>query len=94
MKIKSKRHKKCVIKRKFKLEDYKNCLDEAKIENKILMQIVLKKIQKNSYLQENKLTLQTQQRFKTEKHIVFIEEINKMILSSNHDERIQSYDSI
>ena len=35
MKIKSKRHKKCVIKRKFKLEDYKNCLDEAKIENKI-----------------------------------------------------------
>ena len=35
MKIKSKRNKKCVIKRKFKLEDYKNCLDEAKIENKI-----------------------------------------------------------
>ena len=32
---KSKRHKKCVMKRKIKFEDYKNCLKAAQIENKL-----------------------------------------------------------
>ena len=43
--------KKCVIKRKIKCQDYRNCLEAARIENKInylekisLMKIVLKKI--------------------------------------------------
>ena len=27
--------KKCIIKRKLKFQDYKNCLEEAQIENKI-----------------------------------------------------------
>ena len=31
----SKRHKKCIIKRKLKLQDCKNCLGAAQIENKI-----------------------------------------------------------
>ena len=36
MKIKkSKRHKKCAIKRKVKFQDYKNCLEAAQIENKV-----------------------------------------------------------
>ena len=30
-----KRHKKCVIKRKLKFEDYKNCLKATQLENKI-----------------------------------------------------------
>ena len=30
-----KRHKKCVIKRKIKFEDYKNCLKATQLENKI-----------------------------------------------------------
>ena len=34
MKI-SKRTKKCVIKRKLKFEDYKNCLEVTQLENKI-----------------------------------------------------------
>ena len=29
-----KRHKKCVIKRKLKFEDYKNCLKATKLEKK------------------------------------------------------------
>ena len=52
---KAKGTKKCVIKRKLKFEDYKNCLEAAQIENKInhlekmkLMRIVLKKMKKNS----------------------------------------------
>ena len=38
--------------------------------------------------------LQTQQRFKSERHNVFTEEINKISLSSNDDKRMQSIDSI
>ena len=51
---KAKGTKKCVIKRKLKFEDYKNCLEAAQIENKQviqkkmkLMQIILKKIKQN-----------------------------------------------
>ena len=32
---KAKNTKKCVIKRKLKFQDYKNCLKESRIENKI-----------------------------------------------------------
>ena len=38
--------------------------------------------------------LKTQQRFKSERHNVFTEKINKIALSSNDDKRIQSIDSI
>ena len=47
--------KTCVIKRKLKFQDYKNCLEASPIENQInhlekikLMKTVLKKIKKNS----------------------------------------------
>ena len=48
----------------------------------------------NEFIENNKWILKTRQRFKSEKHNVFTEEINKIALSSNHDERIQSIDSI
>ena len=38
--------------------------------------------------------LKTQQRFKSEKHNVFIEEISKIALSSNYYKRMQSTDLI
>ena len=51
---KAKGTKKCVIKRKLKFENYKNCLEATQLENKInylkkmqLTKIVLKKIMKN-----------------------------------------------
>ena len=37
--------------------------------------------------------LKIQQRFKSERHHVFTEEINKISLSSNDDKRMQSIDS-
>ena len=40
-----------------------------------------------------KLILKTQQIFKSEKHNVLTEEINKIVLSSN-DKRMQTIDSI
>ena len=92
--------KNCVIKRKLKLEDFKNCLEAAQIENKI-NHLEKHKIDEDSlkedhkkFIKNDKLILKTQQRFKSEKHNVFTEEINKTVLSSNYDTRIQSIFSI
>ena len=46
------------------------------------------------FIKNNKSTLKIQQRLKSERHSVFTEEINKIVLSSNNDKRIQSIDSI
>ena len=45
------------------------------------------------FLKNKKLILKTQQRFKSERHNVFTEEINKIGLSSNDDKRMPSIDS-
>ena len=42
----------------------------------------------------NEIILKSQQRFKSERHNVFTDEINKIALNSNDDEGIQSIDSI
>ena len=56
---KAKGTKKCVIKRRLKFNDYKDCL------------------------LSNKIVLKSQQRFRSERHNVYTEEINKIALSSN-----------
>ena len=45
-------------------------------------------------MKNNKLILLTYRKFKTESHNVFIEETNKVTLSSNDDKRMQSIDLI
>ena len=67
---KAKRTKKCVIKRRLKFNDYKDCL------------------------LNNEIILKSQQRFKSERHDVYIEEVNKIALSSNDDKRMQTFDRI
>ena len=67
---KAKRTKKCVIKRVFKLNDYKDCL------------------------LNNEIILKSEQRFKSEAHNVYTEEINKIALSSDDDKRLQTFDKI
>ena len=42
----------------------------------------------------NEIVLKSQQRFKSEAHNVCTEEVNKIALSSNDDERLQTYDRI
>ena len=42
----------------------------------------------------NKIILKSQQRFKSEAHNVYTEEINKIALSSNGDKRLQTFDRI
>ena len=42
----------------------------------------------------DKILLQSQQRFKSDHHKVYAEEINKIALSSNDDKRLQIFDKI
>ena len=81
--------KKCVIKRKLKYENYKNCLEVIQLENKINHLENHKKI-----TWSNKSILKTQQRLKSERHNVFTEEISKIVLSSNDNKKMKSIDSI
>ena len=56
-----------------------------------------KKIEFNDYkdcLLNNKVVLKSQQRFKSERHDVYTEEVNKIALSSNDDKRLQTSDKI
>ena len=62
--------KKCVVKRRLKFNDYKNCL----LNNEIISK--------------------SQQRFKSEAHNVYTEEVNKIALSSNDDKTLQTSDRI
>ena len=48
---------------------------------------------KDSVLRK-KIILRSQQRFKSDHHNVFTEEINKVAISSNDDKRIQDFDGI
>ena len=45
-------------------------------------------------LLNNKLLLQSQQRIKSDHHNIYIEQINKIALSSNDDNRLQTFDKI
>ena len=42
----------------------------------------------------NKIILQWQQRFKSDYHNVYTEQINKIALGSNDDKRLQTFDKI
>ena len=71
----------------------KNCLEATQIENKInhleknkIQADCLKEHQKE-FVKNNNLILKTQQRFKSERHNVFTEEIDKIDLSSNDDKK-------
>ena len=43
---------------------------------------------------KNKTMLRSQLRFKSDLHIVYTEEVNKIAISSNDDKRLQTYDKI
>ena len=43
---------------------------------------------------KNKVILESQQRFKSEAHNIYSERINKIVLSSNDDKKLQTFDGI
>ena len=65
----------------------KNHLQKNEIDVDIL------KVDQREFIENDKLILKTQQRFKSESQNAFIEEINKIALSSNDDKRMQSTDT-
>ena len=60
--------------------------------------MVIKTILKFNYYKDcllnNEIILKSQQRFKSEAHNVYTEEVNKIALSSNDDKRLQTFDRI
>ena len=56
----------------------------------------MKVLMKNhrDFMIDNRLLLESQQRFKSERHHVLLKKLSKIALSSNDDKRIQSIDSI
>ena len=82
-------------------EDNKNCLESNQLVNKI-SHLEKNEIHTDRFKEDNqefikknnKLILKTQQRFKSERQNVLIEEINKIALNSNDANRMQSVDFI
>ena len=59
--------------------------------------VIKRRLKFNDYkdcLLNNEIVLKSQQRFKSEIHYVYTEEINKIGLSSNDDKRMQNFDRI
>ena len=75
-------HKKCLIKRKFKFQDYKNCLEATPIENKTnhfaqnKFDVDSLKEDQKKIIKIDKLILKTQQRLRSEKDNMFTEKSN------------------
>ena len=77
-KAKGRGTKMCVIKKKLKFKDYKNCFKATQLENKI-NQLEQNKVNTeslrenhNESINSNKLILKTELRFQSEKHNAFI----------------------
>ena len=59
--------------------------------------VIKQRLKFNDYtycLLDVEIILKSQQRFKSEAHNVCTEEINKIVLSSNDDKRLQTFDRI
>ena len=81
-------------KKRVKKENLNLFITKYIIYKKNEINIVNLKKDHKEYIKNNKWILKTQGRFKSERHGVFTEEINKIALSSNDDKRIQSINSI
>ena len=59
--------------------------------------VIKRKLKFDDYkycLLNNEITLKSQQRFKSERHDVYTEEVNKIALSTKDDKRLQTFDGI
>ena len=59
--------------------------------------VIKRRLKFNDYkdcLLKNEIILKSQQRFNSERHDVYAEEINKIALSNNDDKRLQTFDRI
>ena len=81
---KAKPTKTCVIKRKLKFENYRNCLKATQPDNKTNYlennEINAESLTRDhkEFIENNKLKLKPQKRFKSKRYKLFTEEINKI----------------
>ena len=75
------------------MDDSKND-KKAKGTKKCLIKRRLKFNDYKDFLLDNEIILKSSQRFESEAHTVYTEEVNKTALSSNYDKRLQTYDGI
>ena len=78
----------------FLLNDDGNSYKKAKGTKKCVIKRILKFNDYKNCLLNNEIILKSQQRFKSEAHNLYAEEINKIALSSNDDKRLQTFDRI
>ena len=88
-------------KNKLKFEECKHCLEATQLENEINQLEKnkfdvdnLRKNHKKFIKKNNKLILKSQQRFRSEKHDIITEEVNRIALIASDDKRIQLINSI
>ena len=67
---------------------------KAKVTKKFVIKRELMFENYKNSLFNDKIILQSQQRFKSDHYKVYTEEINKITLSSNEDKRLQTFDKI
>ena len=65
-----------------------------KINKKVRNKKILKFNHYKNCLLDYEIILKSQQRYKSEKHNVYTEEVNNIALSSNDDKRLQTFDKI
>ena len=73
-----------------------NCKEDKKAKGTKKC-VIKRRLKFNDYkycLLNNEIILKSQQRFKSERHNVYTEEVNKIALSSNDDKRLQTFDRI
>ena len=61
------------------------------------MSVIKRELMVENYkdsLFKDEIILKSQQRFRSDHHRVYTEEVNKIVLSSNDDKRLQTYDKI
>ena len=76
------------------LTDDGNSNKKAKGTKKCVIKRILKFNDYKNCLLDSKIILKSQQRFKSEAHNVYTEEINKIELNSNDSKRLQTFDRI
>ena len=76
------------------LTDDGNSDKSAKGTKKCVIKLRLKFNDYKDCLLNNEIILKSQQRFKSQRHNVYTEEVNKIVVSTNDDKRLQSYDRI
>ena len=74
--------------------DKDNEVKKAKGTKRCVIKEKLKFEEYKNCLLNAKAVLKSQQRFKSERHDLYIEEVNKISLSSNDDKRLQTFDKI